>query len=252
MQLMHEVRFGYSTAERERKRCTIPGQSRQSCHWSSAPMAPCACQFLPRCLVAVAPDQARPGREAGGSRWERPRESRQTERLRGKERAERERARERGKQRCPPGEGRRAASIHFWLPLPRLLVDSRRDSTSHLPLRYLPTACPPPGARCPLPAAAHSHGPRGYWLQIGISGGMRGLARLITDTCRFGANVGHKIPGYWSKPFRGGIPNGACGLARLPVSHSAPVGVQRAGRQRGPDPARFYPEPNRAANKTQP
>lgn len=34
--------------------------------------------------------------------------------------------------------------------------------------------------------------------QIGISDGMRGLGRLITDTCLFRANVGHKNYGYWS------------------------------------------------------
>ena len=146
--------------------------------------------------------------KAGGSRQERPRKTdregkRETERE-GPGKRERE-------QRCPGrADGLPQSTFGSSTSAAFRRLPFRRDSSCPLPARCLPAACPPP--------AAHSHGPRGYWLQIGISGGMRGLERLITDTCRFWANVGHKIPGHWSKLFRGGIPNGACGLASRPQS----------------------------------
>ncbi len=180
---------------------------------------PCAF-FLPRCLVAVAPGQAERQRgrweQVGGrpKRKERPRE-RETPRKRDRERE--------GEQRCPDRADGLPQST-FGSSTSAALVNFRRDTHPpalvgglHLHVHCLPTA------RCPCPR----HGPRGYCLQIGISGGMRGLGRLITDTCRFWANVGHKIPGHWSKLFRGGIPKWSL-RARQSVAR---VGGRAAGRQ---------------------
>lgn len=104
-----------------------------------------------------------------------------------------------------PNPNRRRPPCPLWLP--RVGAGSRAWKGRRVAAAANPL-CPSTSAafRQERPMLAGCARPRGYWALDRHLGRNAGAGKLITDTCRFWANVGQKNPGHWSKPFRGGKP----------------------------------------------